>query len=228
MTAFYVLDLDRTLVDTDRLYIILETVLERTTNVKVSQLQDERMAVEARGESFSMVGFLHRLLDSAPGDVSWQQVQQAFIIEAQQQDVSEPYAAELLRILDGRQLPYGIITFGNEAWQLAKIEAAGHMSIPHLVTRIKEKGVLLTGWKQPDGTFIIPPAMTRDFKPLSVDSIVFLDDKAVSFNNMPTGVQGVFVKSPTLELLPSQRGVIPPSVTTVIGLDGAIELLFRQ
>jgi hypothetical protein len=225
---FYVIDLDRTLVNTERLYEVLEFVLERDTDVSVQQLKEEREVIEANGDSFVMTNTLRRLLEDANSAVSWQQVQQAFIREAQRiDDVLEPYAAELLQLLNDKQLPYGIITFGSEAWQLAKIEAAGLLDVPHLVTRIKEKGQLLTGWKHSENTFIIPPAMTRDFTPLTVDSIIFLDDKAVSFNDMPTRVRGVFVKSPTRELLDSQRGTLPPSVETVIGLNGAIELLFR-
>ena len=100
--------------------------------------------------------------------------------------------------------------------------------MPHLVTRIKEKGHLLAGWKQEDGTFIIPPAMTRLFEPMRVYKIVFIDDKAVSFKDLPSGVQGVYVRSPDGKVLPSQMGELPSGVATVIGLDGAIELLFKQ
>ncbi|MDN5274228.1 MAG: hypothetical protein JWP06_129 [Candidatus Saccharibacteria bacterium] len=228
MIPFYVIDLDRTLVNTEKLYEVLELVLERDTDVGTQRLNEERAAIEANGESFVMVNSLRRILEAANSTVSWQELQRAFILEAQHTGgVLEPYAAELLQILNDRQLPYGIITYGSEAWQLAKIEAAGLMDVPHLVTRIKEKGRLLTGWKHAGDTFIIPPAMTHDFTPLEVDSIVFLDDKAVSFNDMPTGVRGVFVKSPTRELLESQRGALPSSVATVVGLNGAIELLFK-
>lgn len=228
MTSFYVIDFDRTLVNTEKLYEVLELVLERDSDVGAQRLNEERAAIEANGESFAMINSLRRILKDANSTVSWQELQRAFILEAQHTDgVLEPYAAELLQILNDRQLPYGIITYGSETWQLAKIEAAGLMDVPHLVTGIKEKGRLLTGWKHAEDSFIIPPAMTRDFTPLKVDSIIFLDDKAVSFNDMPTGVRGVFVKSPTRKLLESQRGVLPSSVTTVVGLNGAIELLFK-
>jgi hypothetical protein len=226
MSTYYVLDLDRTLADTQQLYRVLEIVLERDTTVNVHQLYEQRAAVEAQGGVFNTISYVKSLLVNS--STSWQQVQRAFIVEAQNSEVLEPYAAELLQILDDRQLPYGILTFGNEAWQLAKLEATGLIEVPHFVTQIKEKGRLLTGWKHSDGSFMIPPAMTRDFTPLAVDTVVFLDDKAVSFKDIPEGVRGVFVKSPTRELLPAQKGELPPSVATAIGLDGAIELLFKQ
>lgn len=226
MSTFYILDLDRTLANTEKLYTVLDTVLERDTNIKPSQLYEERATAEAEGHSFSVVGRLRQLLSEDSNEVDWPQVQQAFIAEARRADMFEPHAAELLHILDERELPYGIITYGNETWQIAKIEASGLKEVPHLVTRIKEKGQLLAGWKHSENLFVIPPAMTRNFKPLIVDSLVFLDDKAVSFKNIPTGVRGVFVRSPIRKLLPSQQGVLPPGVEIVSGLGGAIELLF--
>lgn len=227
-SSFYVLDFDRTLVDTDKLYVILEKVLERDTNIGMRDLNEEKAVIEADGDSFSIIESLRRLLADSNSSVDWLDVQQAFINEARQTDVLEPYAAELLKLLDDKQLPYGIITFGNEAWQLAKIEAAGLTAVPHVVTNIKEKGQLLSGWKHDSNdSFIIPPAMTRNFDPLVVDSIIFLDDKPVSFSNLPSGVHGVLVKSPTRALLPSQRGTLPSTVSSVTGINGAIELLFQ-
>ena len=226
MNEFYVIDMDRTLVNTEKLYDVLEIVLKRHTNISVDMVNDERTEIEARGESFKLINTLDRLLETHKSKVSWLEVEQAFIQEARQtKGVFEPYAQDLLKLLDDKQIPYGIITYGNEAWQLAKIEAADLGDVPHLVTRIKEKGALLAGWKE-GNSFIIPPAMTRDFKPLTVDSIVFLDDKAVSFQDIPEGVRGIFVRSPTRELLPSQMGTLPSGVETVQGLNGAIELLF--
>lgn len=228
MSSFYVLDLDRTLVDTDKLYKVLETVLERDTPIKIDQLYTARAKIEVRGESFSVARHIRSLLEELRSEVTWQDVQAAFIHEALRADMLEPYAKELLQVLDEKNLPYGIITYGTEAWQLAKIEASGLDNVPHLVTRIKEKGLLLAGWQRADRLFIIPPAMTRDFIPLVVDSIIFLDDKAVSFKNIPVGVRGVFVTSPTGELLSSQRGALPVNVATVVGLDSAIQLLLND
>lgn len=227
MSVFYVLDLDRTLANTEKLYEVLSAVLIRDTNISMDMLNKERGEVEARGESFKLINSLAGLLQSHNSEIDWLQVEQAFIREAHRTEgVLEPYAAQLLKLLDSKQLPYGIITYGNEAWQLAKLEAAGLLNVPHVVTRIKEKGRLLAGWRQEDGSFIIPPAMTHDFNPLTVDSIIFLDDKAVSFKDIPEGVHGVYVRSSTRELLESQKGSLPQDVDTVYGLDGALQLLF--
>jgi hypothetical protein len=226
--VFYVLDFDRTLVNTDKLYDILKDVLEKETNSDVSRLLDvARIESEEAGGSFETIDYLRRLLAEGYHEDAWPRVQRAFNAQAQHEDALEPGAKELLGLLADKSLLHGIITFGNEAWQLAKLEATGLLAMPYLVTSIKEKGLLLSGWKHhSDSSFIIPPAMTRDFTPVVVESIVFLDDKAVSFQDLPTGVQGVFVRSPSGELLPSQEGALPEGVTSVVGLSGAIELLF--
>jgi hypothetical protein len=227
MSTFYVIDFDRTLVNTEKLYDVLDTVLERLTDIDVGMINVERVEIEARGESFKLINTLDHLLRASKGSVNWLDVERAFIKEARETDgILEPYATDLLKSLDDRHIPYGILTYGNEAWQLTKVEAADLINVPHLVTRIKEKGQLLAGWKHGD-LFVIPPAMTKDFQPLTVDSIVFLDDKAVSFQDIPEGVRGICVRSPFRELLPSQRGDLPSGVETVSGLNEAVELLFK-
>ncbi|HEY5695288.1 MAG TPA: hypothetical protein VIQ80_00465, partial [Candidatus Saccharimonadales bacterium] len=119
------------------------------------------------------------------------------------------------------------ITYGvEEAWQLTKLELAGLLDVPHLITHIEAKGELLTGWKQADGSFIVPPALTADFTPLRVQQLIFLDDKAKSFRGIPEGVRGVHIVAPGGNTLPAQQGDLPAGVTSVTGIPGAIELLF--
>lgn len=228
MKLFYALDLDKTLIDTDKLYDVLDIALERHTAINLDDLRKERTAIEMYGESFDTIGRIQQLLTETRSSVSWQEIQQSFVAEAQKNEVLEPYAAELLKILDDRNLAYGIITFGHETWQHTKMKAAGLVNVPRIVTEIKEKGQILTSWKQTDGSFIIPPAMSHDRIPLHVNSVVFLDDKAISFKDIPEGVRGVCIRSPTRELLPSQQGALPPLVESVSGLANAIELLFKQ
>jgi hypothetical protein len=226
--VFYVLDFDRTLANTDKFHDILEEVIEQETAISARLLREARIKAESIGESFDTIDYLRRFLEGENGKQSWLDIQRVFVARAQKEDLLEPHALELFRILDDRKIPYGIITFGGEAWQLAKIEAAGLMDVPHVVTHIKEKGLILTGWKKNGSdTFIIPPGLTRVFRPLRVTTIVFLDDKAISFADMPDGVRGIYVRS-TNRLLISQQGALPPNVTSAQGLGGAIQLLFSE
>lgn len=225
-TQYYVLDFDRTLADTEKLHNVLEQVIEQETTITVDELKAARQKVEQAGSSFDTVDYIKQLLVTSPGARSWLDLEQVFVTKAHKEDMLLPGAKELMTLLDQKQIPYGMITYGNEAWQLAKIEAANLASVPHVVTHLLHKGELLKGWQQPDHSFVIPPALTRDFTPMTVSEIIFLDDKAKSFTDIPPGVKGLYVQPLKGGLLPSQQGSVPEGVRVVKGLFEAIKLLF--
>lgn len=223
---FFILDFDRCIGNTDKFHEVLEQVIEQETMVSRQQLAEAKKATEARGETFDTIRYVKNALIDAGDGMSWQPIEREFISQAQKLNMLLPYARQLFRILESEKIPFGILTYGGEAWQLAKLEAANLLHVPHLVTGIEGKGKILTGWKK-GNEFIIPPALTKEFVPLHVNEIVFLDDKAVSFNGVPEGVRGVRVEPDDgRALLPIQMGELPPSATNVKGIYGAIELLF--
>jgi len=227
--TFFVLDFDRCIGDTNGIQAVLEGVLQRETGISPEAFHAARTRIESEGKTFDTIRHVHMLLAEAGSDVTWSRILAALLVEARNHDLLLPHAAELLAILKERQLPHGIITYGvEEAWQLIKLEVSGLLEIPHLVTHIEEKGTLLTGWKQADGSFAIPPALDKGLVPPKVSRVVFLDDKAKSFWGIPDGVEGVHVVAPGGNVLPSQQGDTPASVTDVTGIDGAIKLLFSK
>lgn len=231
MTAdtFYVLDFDRCIGNTDGIQAVLEEVLQRETGISPDTFHSARTRIENEGKTFDTIRHVHMLLKETDSDIAWEFIRAKLIERAKEVDLLLPHARELLQILDDHQLHYGIITYGvEEAWQLTKLEITGLLQVPHLVTHIEEKGKLLTGWKRPSGEFIVPPALSKEFHPLEVPRLVFLDDKAKSFWGIPEGVEGVHVVAPGGNKLPAQQGEVPPSVTEVIGIDGAIQLLFSK
>ena len=226
-STYFVLDFDRCLGDTDGIQAVLEEVLYKETGIAPEKLHAIRTRIENSGQTFATVHYVHALLREAGSDVRWEYLRERLVAAAAKENLLLPYARELLSMLRDRQLPHGIITYGvEEAWQLTKLEMAGLLEVPHLVTHIEEKGKLLTGWKKPDGKFVVPPALSRDFAARQVDEIIFLDDKARSFWGTPEGVRGVHVIAPGGNHLPTQQGEVPHNVTDVTGIDGAIGLLF--
>ena len=225
--TFFVLDFDRCIGDTNGIQAVLERVMLRETGIPTSALRASRTQIESTGRTFDTIRHVQALLEEAGNPVSWEHLREALIAEAKTLDLLLPDTRTLLRRLQDENITYGIITYGiEEAWQLTKLELAGLLGVPHLVTRIETKGELLSGWKQPDGSFIVPPALSKDFVPKKVSQLIFLDDKAKSFWNIPEGVRGVHVIAPGGNILPSQQGDLPPHVTDVIGISGAIQLLF--
>lgn len=224
--AFYVLDLDRCLVDTDRLHKLLEEMVGRETPVTTGTLSAARAMVEQAGETFDTIEYVRRTLGNDFMTTKWVSLQERFIEKAKMQDMLLPHAKEMLEILAKQRLYHGIITYGVEPWQLAKLEACGLAHIPHVVTHIKEKGKLLTGWKHGRDSFVIPPALHSDPTILVSRNLVFLDDKAISFQGLPSGVQGLQVVPANTPLLAAQAGALPPNVALLHGMNKAIELLF--
>lgn len=225
--AFFILDLDRCLVDTDKLHQLFESIVERETSLTAAEIASARRETEQAGETFDTMEYIHQLIARVPLGPSWHQLIRIFVREAAPQNMLEPYAKELLTLLGQKQIPHGIITYGAEAWQLAKLEATGLIVLPHLVTAIKEKGILLAGWEH-DGVFIIPAGLTTGEGRVIARSITFLDDKPVSFGSIPPGVQGIHVLPVDKTPLPSQKGPLPAGVIEVMGLQAAAEAVFTQ
>ena len=227
--TFFVLDFDRCTGNTDGIQAVLEEVLQEETGISPDTFHAARTRIESEGKTFDTIRHVHMLLAEANSPVTWEHIREKLIEKAKSVDLLLPHARELIDILRERKLPHGIITYGvEEAWQLTKLEITGLLDVPHLVTRIEEKGKLLTGWKRDDGSFGIPPALNTGLVPPVVSRIVFLDDKAKSFWGIPEGVEGVHVVAPGGNTLPSQQGEVPASVTDVVGIDGAIKLLFSK
>ena len=227
--TFFVLDFDRCTGNTDGIQAVLEEVLREETGILPDTFHAARTRIESEGKTFDTIRHVHMLLAEANSPVTWEHIREKLIEKAKSVDLLLPYARELIGILRERKLPHGIITYGvEEAWQLTKLEITGLLDVPHLVTRIEEKGKLLTGWKRDDGSFGIPPALNTGLVPPVVSRIIFLDDKAKSFWGIPEGVEGVHVVAPGGNTLPSQQGDVPASVTDVVGIEGAIKLLFSK
>lgn len=226
-TSFFVLDFDRTLGNTDKFHEVLEDTIAKETNLTVDFLRHARFKAEDIGQSFDTISYLREHLRDTGSLSVWPDIQRKFINAAQRQDMLEPGANELLRLLKAKGFRFGILTYGNEAWQLAKLEAAWLLSVPHLVTHIQEKGQILKEWKHAAGDFVIPPSMTEEFVPFHARTIVFLDDKSKSFASIPTNVVGVRIRPPEGIKLEEQKGPLPLNVIEVDGIHGAITFLFK-
>lgn len=224
--TFYVLDFDRCIGDTAKLHKVLEESVWRLTDISPQQIMAARREAELSGGSFDTASYVMKILESTDSRVSWDEICRAMIESARQQDMLEPHAGDLLRILDEMGARYGILTYGGEAWQKTKIRAAGLGHVPFLVTDVRAKGTALTRWQKADGTFLIPPELTTTDRPVVAECLVLVDDKAASFRGIPLGVQGFHVVWSDRELLPSQAGSLPAGVVTAHGMVGLIELLF--
>jgi hypothetical protein len=224
--SFYILDFDRTLARTDDLRELYEGVIETLTPVTVAEIHKARDRIKS---SFDVARYvreqLEKELPEAEINETMSVVREMFIKKARMQDFLEPYAKELLESLQMHSLPYGILTSGGKEWQQTKIEAARLAAIPHLIINTTKKGPLIASWQQPDGTFLLPDELSGNTK-MVAKLLIFLDDKTVSFQDIPLNVKGFRIISVTAKEPFEPELPLPPNVKEVNGLEEAMKCLF--
>lgn len=224
--VFFVLDFDRCLGRTEKLQALLEEAITNEGIVDLGMIQYAHREVKKTGGSFDTAAYVRQVLKDRQLDVNriWGKIEADFIASAQHEDVLEPHAKELLDILYERQLPFGIVTFGGYDWQTAKLRASGLIDLSYIITSYKEKGRMIASWQQQDRSFLIPEELSGEGG-LTVRRVVLIDDKPVSFDDIPGEVIGVCV-SPTAT--GDRLALLPANVTVAEGIEKAIRLLFSS
>ncbi len=218
---FYIVDFDRTLADSDKLTEVFVEVCEEYNAISREQILKADTDMKRLGDSFDTAGYVRdHLNDSGRGD-EWDSLEKKYIHESKSLNMLLSGAAELLHWLDTQKKQYGILTYGNPLWQRMKLSATGFNHVPHIILERKDKGSLISGWQQKDGSFELPHELGGSV----VDRIIMLDDKAVSFENFPhSPSKGYWVLNPEREL-PSQQGSVPENVERCNNLHDALEQL---
>jgi FMN phosphatase YigB (HAD superfamily) len=218
---FYIVDFDRTLVDSDKLLEIFLEVSQEYMALPKEEIEAADRDVKQRGDSFDTAGYIRdHLFAEGNGDV-WDKLEKQFIHESRSLNYLLPGAAELLEWLAAAGKRYGILTYGNPLWQHLKLTAAGFNHTRHMILERKEKGRLISTWQKDDGSFRLPDALGK----LSASHIVMIDDKAVSFAEFPDNPsKGFWVLDPAKELS-SQQGSVPANVTRYTNLSEVVTAL---
>lgn len=188
LATFYLLDLDRTLLDTVKSSEIMrQAVAEYDPEIAV-ELSKKIEDYSLMGESFSMYDFILEKV----GTVNIAGVITAYTRLMADQAVLNPGARELIAYI--RRQPdvgIGILTFGSVPGQTLKIEASGLGDIPFLVTHETFKGELIRSWRFGPGEYKLPV----EYGSVAAQSIVLVDDKPFSFQGLPADSRGYWVKS---------------------------------
>lgn len=234
---YVLLDFDRCIANTERLQSILEEVVSRHSFIKPRDMQMARRNSQQTAGSFDTASWLKQRLDEAGQPELWQKIANDFVASSLEQNQSSdsevlmPGARQLIDQLKARQIPYGFLTFGSYDWQVTKLRAAGQANIPQMIVDKKEKGRFISSWQQ-DDKFLLPIELSMINRSTLVKHLAFLDDKPDSFIGAPpienNNMCLIHVKDPSGSVVKSQRGNVPPGVTTVLGLAAAQEKLFNH
>ena len=213
---YWLLDLDRCLVDTALLADIFFEVSEPIIGISRSQIKAAKAEVEQTGGSFDAIKYIERELGSQGRHDALDLAEAKFIEIASLRDVKLGGADKLIASLKRLGIDHGIFTYGGERWQRMKLAASGLDKLPVLITGNPNKANIISSWLSADGAYNPPVELAMGGS--SYDSIVLVDDKASSFSGLPSGARGYHVYSEK-DSLPSQRGEVPENVVTVENLD---------
>ena len=198
--TFFVVDLDRTLLNTGLVFDILQSTLDDHGYDDGNKLHNTRKQLEANGETFVVFGYIESLLSSQELKV----VIDAFRAKAEEYELFNEGAQEFLAFLRKHQLPFGILTYGSKRWQQEKLKIAGLNDVPTIIIPQKGKGEVVSTWYYKDTeTFVVP----ADFGAGTYTQLIMIDDKAGELSGLPPHATGLLYR-PTDDILPSQAGEI--------------------
>lgn len=207
--VFQAIDLDRTLFNTSVLEEKLQQTARQFDEGLATALQQESEAHVARGESFHAFRYLKEQL----GD-QYEAYLELLKASSSPDALLMPGAAERLQYaLSREEWAGGIVTYGDPEGQRLKLQLSGLAEYPHLITDKTEKGSLLASWRQPDGTYLLPPELGEYI----VDTVTLDDDKLTAFVQYPDNAYGVWItqRADAPELLPASlkdRVAIAPTL----------------
>lgn len=218
---FVIVDFDRTLVDSDKLLEVFIEVAGEFVEIPAEQIEAADRDVKLRGDSFDTASFVRDYLNRDGKLDHWDKLTKKFIHDSRALNYLLPGALELLNYLQHNKINHGILTYGNPLWQHLKLSAAGFNHVPRIVMENKEKGRFVASWCREDGQYKLP----AEYGGSTVKNVVLIDDKAVSFADLPEeGARGIWVLDPANEL-PSQVGTVPENVRRVSTLADPLNLL---
>jgi len=213
MKEMYLLDLDRTLLDTDKAAEALRIAVSWHNAALATQLTQRIEDYTLLGESFSMRDFILEQV----GEVKTAEIEAKFIELSADQDLLNPGARELIAYIRSKPgAAIGILTFGSTEGQAMKIKAAGIADLPYLVTGETFKGEQISSWRDENGVYNLP----EELGGISVATIVFVDDKPFSFKGLAGDCRGYWVHS----LYDAGKERIPSYVVPVEKLADIIQL----
>ena len=186
--TYYILDLDRTLLNTDKAANLMRNAVSWHNTDLAGELVQRIEDYTLLGESFSIRDFIVERI----GEDGIVEIETKYKELSATVDVLNPGAQLLLDYLQKKpDIGVGILTFGSTLAQAMKIHAAGLDVLPFLVTRETFKGEQISSWRRDDRLYQLPSELGGG----TTNQIVFVDDKPFSFKGLAADCRGYWVKS---------------------------------
>ena len=196
--TFYLIDLDRTLLDTDHASQALIDIVAAEDQAAAERVSSHLQETARFGSQYS----LHDSLGTVLGTEWRDRVEARFMAQREiNQSLLLPGARQILAFIESDRSTGGILTFGSLPGQTMKIKAVGLDDVPYLVTQQPYKGRLIAEWHRSDGGFLLPAV----YGAVLADELILVDDRELSFDGLPEGALGYWVS----EEVPSALDAVP-------------------
>lgn len=213
---YWVLDLDRCL-GAETLYTDAYEAAGHVDSWLEQELRHVQARVQAEGGSFDIVNYLGTVDGSIEADFldAYQELTRSRGVERYR----AVGATALLQHLhsEGENGRWMTMTYGGEAWQTAKLEAAGLLDQPHRIIKIKEKAKVINGWYDSETEWF--DVLDEN---IATETVCLVDDKAVAFRGLHRSATGYHVYDPA-NVQPSQQGRVPQRIIKVTSLEQIVE-----
>lgn len=184
--VLYVLDLDRTLIDTDKIIKMLSMSLDRQGldgDALIDKIEKARLSEKDIDAEKAI-----RLL----GDKVWENVKEYFLKNAKTDLLLFYDTQPFLSSLKDAELPHIILTFGvSRAWQHLKLISTGLEHTPTIVSDSRDKSRTINSWRNNNGVYM-PPG----FPGLSANNIILIDDRPGAFVGIQENCRGYLLDRP--------------------------------
>ena len=191
INAFQIIDLDRTLFDTQLFVRSIGDELDLLEPGWGTELYNKFTTAYNHGETF----YIMRLLRQQKGDAWFDNLVDQAVSRAGLSNLVMPFLQERIEAaatITSHRPAWGIMTYGNEIDQRLKCSLIGldNANIPFLISPTPNKSSVISSWQNSDGSFTLP----ENFGGGVADVITLEDDKLEAFANMPTtGMYGYWL-----------------------------------
>ncbi len=215
--VFQILDLDRTLLDTEKLAHNLKEIINRH-EPELSKAIDKEIIRHAKDHTSF---FIFEYIADHVGHEKLKDYTRELNYTAPSSELLLPGAMERIEFAKSQpNWSVGILTYGSKRDQMIKLRLVDLQLERHLITEQPEKGEMIATWLQPDGTFKLP----LEFGGHIVDTLTLDDDKLLSFKDLPHNVHGQWITHAFLGGA-NELQKLPDNIKMVRNLEDSIEYL---
>lgn len=206
----FVIDLDRTLLDLDKVMALVKTVC-KNIGIDSTSLTESYVKSSAGFWSYSPL----KAIEDIGSKEKLSEFKREFVELAQPQTLLYEDAQKFLAKLDELKQPYMLLTHAvDEQWQQLKIEAVRLSRVPCIITFEKVKSRVIADWLDDSGKFKAP---LDGLAP--VDQIILIDDRERVFQGLPANSTGYWLNRNKM------KAELPTNVNEISSFDQILDRL---